>query len=265
MDSIIKIMSWNVRGLNNKFKRAAVFHCIRQTKPHIVLLQETHLEGSKILSLRKHWIQRTIHSTYSTYARGVSILISKTIACTIHQVISDPGGRYVVVSLEVCNQKFLLVNIYLPPPFQVKLLYDLMVQLAPFLHMPMLLMGDYNAILDGVLDSSNAARAASVDLCSWAAMAGMTEIWRWKHPGTVSYSHLSATHKSSARIDLAFGNDLLLKHVFASEYLSGGVSDHNPLLITLAFPSGIKKKKGVGNYLQGGCWRSRYMPRYKSR
>lgn len=104
-----------------------------------------------------------------------------------------------VILLEMFNNKILLVNIYFPPPFQVKLLYDLMVTLAPYLHLPMLLMGDYNAILDPVLDSSNAARPASVDLCSWVTMADKTEVWRWKHPDITSYSHLSSTHKSSAR------------------------------------------------------------------
>lgn len=64
MASRLQIVLWNVRGLNNKFKRAKVFQNLRQVKPHIVLLQETHLEGSKMLSLRKPWIQRAFHSTY---------------------------------------------------------------------------------------------------------------------------------------------------------------------------------------------------------
>lgn len=63
------------------------------------------------------------------------------------------------------------------------------------------------------------------------------EIWRWKNPEVVSYSHLSTTHKSSARIDLAFGNALLLNSLYESEYLAGGTSDHNPLLVTLTSPT----------------------------
>lgn len=105
MDSRIKIILWNVRGLNNKFKRAAVFQYLKQVKPHVVLLQETHLEGSKFLSLRKPWIQRFFHSSYSSYARGASVLISKAIACTIHRVFTDPGGRYVALVLDLAYQK----------------------------------------------------------------------------------------------------------------------------------------------------------------
>lgn len=116
MASKLQIVSWNVRGLNNKFKRAKVFQNLKQVKPHVVL-QETHLEGSKILSLRKPWIQKAFHSTYSAYARGVSILISKAIACTVQQVVTDRGGRYVAIVLEMYSQTILLVSIYLPPPF----------------------------------------------------------------------------------------------------------------------------------------------------
>lgn len=107
----------------------------------------------------------------------------------------------------------------LTPPFQVKLLYDLLVTLAPYLHLPMLLMGD-NAILDPVLDSSNIARPASVDLCSWASVAGLTKLWRWGHPDVTSCSHVSFTYKSSARIDFAFGNATILKNLYESEYLA---------------------------------------------
>lgn len=108
----------------------------------------------------------------------VSILIRKAVPCVVHQVVSDPGGRYVAVVLELCHQKFLLVNIYLPPPFQDKLLYDLLVKLAPFAHLPMVLMGDFNAILDPALDSSNPNRPASLELLSWASTAGLSELWR---------------------------------------------------------------------------------------
>lgn len=88
----IKVVSWNVRILNRKFKRASVFQYLKQARPHAVLLQESHLDGSRILALRRPWIHKAFHATFSTFARGVSILISKSVPCTVHRVISDPGG-----------------------------------------------------------------------------------------------------------------------------------------------------------------------------
>lgn len=92
--SNFKILSWNVQGLNSKFKRSLVLQYPKDQQPHIVLLQETHLTGSGVLSLNRGWIQRAIHSTHSSYARGVAILIHKKLTCSIEHVGTDPQGRY---------------------------------------------------------------------------------------------------------------------------------------------------------------------------
>lgn len=72
-------------------------------------------------------------------------------------------------------------------------------------------------------------------------MAGLVELWRWKHPNVKGYSHISLSHGSSARIDLAFGNARTLQYVIDVEYLAGGLSDHNPLSLTLSFSTGPTK------------------------
>lgn len=119
-------------------------------------------------------------------------------------------------------------------------MYDLMVKLAPNAHLSMVLMGDFNAILDPTLDFSNLNRPASVELQSWTS-TGLSELWCWKHSDLKSYSHLSTTFRSSARIDLAFGNASMLSCIQETDYLAGGTSDHNPLYVTLAFPAGARK------------------------
>lgn len=239
------MISWNVRGLNNKFRRALMFQYLKTITPHVVFLQETHLDGSRVLALRRAWIQRAMHATYSTYARGVSILISKAVPCTIHHVISDPGGRFLIVIADISTCKMVLVNVYIPPPFQVQILYDLLGKLAPYMHLPLIIAGDFNAILSAALDSSNVARVASADLSAWAAAASLTELWRWKNPTTKSYSHLSKTHRSSSRIDMAFANAPMLQLVGGASYLAGGISDHTPLSVHISIPSALR----------GGAWR----------
>lgn len=84
----------------------------------------------------------------------------------------------------------------------------------------------------------NPGRISSADLKSWASTVGVEELWRWKHPVVRCFSHISTAHGSSARIDLAFGNNLMLQYVSSIDYLAGGLSDHNPLLLTLAVRPG---------------------------
>lgn len=113
--SEITLLSWNVRGLNNKFKRSLLFKYLNTHKPHILFLQETHLTGSKVLALRRAWVRQAFHATYSTYARGVAILINKSLPCKVVRVITDPGGRYIILLLEIHTVLWALVNVYLPP------------------------------------------------------------------------------------------------------------------------------------------------------
>lgn len=129
------------------------------------------------------------------------------------------------------------------PPLQSQILYDLITRLAPFSHLPLVVMGDFNAILEVALDSSNPNRGGSAGLLSW--VTGFRELWQWKHPMDRCYSHVSQAHGSAARIDLAFGNYLILPFVTDIDYLAGGLTDHNPLSLTLSFVSGLR----------GGGWR----------
>lgn len=95
------------------------------------------------------------------------------------------------VVLEISYYKLLIVNVYLPLPFQPQLLYDFVVKLAPYAYPPLVLMGDFNTILDNALDTSNLNRPGFTELLFWASTAGLSEMWRWKHPATRCYTHLS--------------------------------------------------------------------------
>lgn len=113
----ISLMSWNVRGLSSKVKRSLVFDFIKRYKPHIILLQETHLQGSKVMALKRATIMRVIHGEYSTYSREVAILVTKKAAAHILQVKLDRDGRYAILVCRMFNVSLTLVCVYIPPPF----------------------------------------------------------------------------------------------------------------------------------------------------
>lgn len=144
----VSIISWNVRGLKSKYKRALVLKLLQAYHPHIMMLQETHLLGNKILAMKRPWMHRAIHATYSSYARGVSILLHKSLLCSIETVITDPGGRYLVVILEVYSHRLALANIYIPPPFTGNILYEVLEKLAPHAPFQLLVAGDFRNVLN---------------------------------------------------------------------------------------------------------------------
>lgn len=140
-------------------------------------------------------------------------------------------------------QRWALVNVYIPPPFVSTILYTILTKHAPFQLHHIVLGGDFNAILDSTLDTSNLFRNDPPELATWADTFGLQEIWRWKHPGDRMYSHVSATHRSGSRIDLMFVTASVLSHVVS--YLPEGLSDHSPLELYVI----------LGTARELGCWR----------
>lgn len=87
----------------NKFKCVLMFKYTH--KQHILFLHETHLLGNKILSLCRAWVWQAFLATYSSYARGVAILLKKSLPYKVISVSIDPGGviYYPVVRCKLCT------------------------------------------------------------------------------------------------------------------------------------------------------------------
>lgn len=95
----IKFLTWNVRGIRDRFKRTAVFGCLKSYRADIIVLVETHITGQLQVALKRPWIGWAYHATHSSYSRGVSILIAKTAPFGIISVRTDPQGRFIFSAL----------------------------------------------------------------------------------------------------------------------------------------------------------------------
>lgn len=175
--SNLKLLSWNVHGLNSKLKRSLALQYPKSLNPHIILLQETYLVGNRILSLNRNWIQRAVNSTHSSYARGVFILIHKKLTCAIDHVVTDALGRYAIVVMTVESQLIAIANVYVPPPFKNEVLYQVLEKVATFGPLKLLVACDFNNILDYSLDTSNPTSAQNLELGNWAESAALEEVW----------------------------------------------------------------------------------------
>lgn len=52
----LKLISWNVKGLNSPIKRQRVLSHLAKLNADIVLLQETHLTDVESLKLKRGWV-----------------------------------------------------------------------------------------------------------------------------------------------------------------------------------------------------------------
>lgn len=79
-----------------------------------MFLQETHLRTGDHTRLRKQWAGQVFHSSFNSKSRSTAILIHKRVMFLAEQVLSDPEGRFVIVSGILFQTPVVLVNVYAP-------------------------------------------------------------------------------------------------------------------------------------------------------
>lgn len=90
----VGISSWNIRGMGDPIKRATVFSELESYGAGLIRLQETHMTKVSKSSIRNKKFQAQFHSVYSSYSRGVSILVKKGVAFSCRDVRIDTLGCY---------------------------------------------------------------------------------------------------------------------------------------------------------------------------
>lgn len=79
-------------------KRATVFSVLETYGIELICLQETHLTNDTKLLIWSNKFQARYHSVYSSYSRGVSVLVGRGVSFSCRDVRIDPLGCYVFLS-----------------------------------------------------------------------------------------------------------------------------------------------------------------------
>lgn len=245
LDRSLNFVSWNVKGLNHPVKRRRVFSHIKQFKATFVFLQETHIRGSDSTRLMSQWAGQHFHSSFQAKARGVSILVDPNIPFVHHNVMSDSSGHFVIVSGKLYNTMMVLANVYAPNVDNVGFFERFFSSLPDLNSRSLVLSGDFNCWLDPVLDRSSPnpdsiSRSASF-IQSFLSNFGVSDVWRSLHPNKRKYS--SHAPHTFTRIDYFFIDNELLPLVRSCAYQGIVISDHAPVVLSLALPDLPQIKK----------------------
>lgn len=90
---IMRIVSWNVKGLRFPNKRSMVLRHLKRPMTDIALLQETHLEERDFFQLQCLWVGKIYGSSACHNKAGVITLIHKNLVCDIsHHQQTTKGG-----------------------------------------------------------------------------------------------------------------------------------------------------------------------------
>lgn len=234
----IRLISWNVRGMNSPVKRGKVFTHLKSLCGDIYFLQETHIKKSAVKQLQPAWASQIFQSNFSTKARGVAILIRKNVPFVHTQTISDQNGRYLVVCGTLNLKPVTLVNIY-GPNFDDPVFFKKLFNIIP--NMPgsnVIIGGDHNCLMDSKLDKSPSqlnSSKSSTTLNTLVQSYNLVDIWRLLHPTGRDFSFFSPVHKSYSRIDYFLIDAGLISTVTACTYHNILISDHAPVSLDLKF------------------------------
>ena len=241
----LKIVSWNVRGLRKLVKVKQVMNRIKQYHPKIVFLQETHLLSCETGRLSKRWPGQVVTCSFSSHARGIAVLIHKSVPLRIQKTVLDPAGRFIIIQASLINRDLILVNLYGPnnddPNF-----YNNVFLLISSLQGAIIIGGDFNCTLDPKLD-----RSSGIDLTharsrktihQFMQELNLIDIWRVGNPTKKEYSCHSATHNTYSRIDYFLMSKSLAPNVSGCIYNSILISDHALLLLNYSATTTVKGK-----------------------
>ena len=154
----LKILSFNVRGLNDEMKRCDVFSYLQTQKNDIYCIQDTHCTSKSEFNFRKNWGSKVYHSYGTSRSRGVAIMFGQNIDSKVLNVVTDRVGNYIIMHMQVLETEFCIVNIYGPNADEPDFYTNLFDIVAGFETSTIVICGDWNMVLDQKLDTKHYVR-----------------------------------------------------------------------------------------------------------
>lgn len=227
----IKISSWNCGVLQKLKKVKQVMTRVKSIHSDIMLLQETHLLSSQEAKIRRRWQGNIYSAPFTSQARGVMILIDKSIPFHVTRVIKDKTGRYIILQGTLITEKINLINIYAPNIDDPKFFHNLFLTISS-LAGSCVIAGNFNCTLNPELDRSsgidNSHNKSRQTIEHFMEELNLTDIWRDMNPKGLKYSCYSNTHQSYLRVGYFLVSANLKHKIKDCHYDSILISDHAP-------------------------------------
>lgn len=233
----LKVITYNVRGINSPIKRKKIIGQLKKESCHIAYLQETHLSDIEHDKLKASWVHHVYYSSHqSGRKRGVAILIHKQVNFTLNSTFKDSSGRYILVNGSIDGMEVSLLNVYAPnnsePNFMRNIFSNVLRQSTGVL----LLGGDFNCVMSPHMDrqpSSNGQLSPmNRTLKHFIAELELIDVWRSRFPHQKDFTFYSQRHSSYSRIDLFFTTKAEEHRIEDIKILPITISDHAPLTLS---------------------------------
>ena len=192
----LNLVSLNVRGLRDSSKCTRLLAELKNLGVDVAAVQETHFTcGADCRVLESDF---NVFSAYgSRTSAGVSLLVGRSLDADVDVVFAGDEGRLVVADVAMKSFKFRLVAVYASNIAAERLSFFR--RLTPFLDdtKRLVLMGDWNAILDPKIDKvgRGARRAGRCESSLFGFMTyhGLVDRFRLDHSGWEMWTWLDSS------------------------------------------------------------------------
>ena len=226
----VKVISWNINGCGNQIKRRKVLAYLKSKCTDIAFIQESHIaEDEEAGKFQRDWVGQVYHSSYSSKRNGVMILVNKNLSFVMLKQKKDVEGRIICIEALINGIRTILCNIYAPNKGDPVFFHEVNT-LVGDMEGQVILAGDFNQVMDGILDKSKPrSDPASRDRAAIHMLAedlSLVDIWRLVNPSEREYTFYSHCHKSHSRIDFFLISNTLIDSVVDCKIGAIALSDH---------------------------------------
>ena len=177
-------------------------------------------------------------------ARGVAIAFKKGTDVTIHNVIHDIDGRFLILYTTYHRSKVLMINVYAPNQDRPDFFVSLFKEVARFSADYMILAGDFNLGLNPLVDRRgkglNNNRAAKV-VNAFISSKDLIDVWRYAHPDESGFTWRKLRPSLVfSRLDYCIVNSALEQFIDSIKLVPGFRTDHSLLQLEINFATVIK-------------------------
>uniref|UniRef100_A0A8C5PLK8 Endonuclease/exonuclease/phosphatase domain-containing protein n=1 Tax=Leptobrachium leishanense TaxID=445787 RepID=A0A8C5PLK8_9ANUR len=244
----LKLLTYNVRGLNTPQKRTKILRELRAQKAAVAFIQETHFRGDSSPTLRDRFFPTGYFSSFTGgKSRGVAILLAREVPFKEKGVQLDQNGRFLFIKGTIGDTLYTFASIYLPNKAQHRSLSIILRELSAFQEGTLVLAGDFNVALDPQLDTSTGTSSLPHTIASRMRRVldsyRLIDVWRALHGGEREYSYFSTVHSRYSRIDYIFIPQYSFDIVRSSDIHTKTWSDHSPVSVGVLSPLCVPRER----------------------
>lgn len=169
--------------------------------------------------------------------------IKNTITFQLKDQISDPDGRYLIITGDFNNLPMTFVSLYAPNTHQLRFLRRLFKTIAKIKYGNLVICGDFNLTVNPDMDISSSPSGRRTSLLDLLHKEQLFDAWRCFHASKRDFTFYSARHRTYSRIDLFLVDWHLLGRNSSTAIKNITWSDHAAIEMTV--DEGIPRGSGM--------------------